>query len=729
MRAMLRRALSDRVRAAPASWSLALLAWLGYTVWAVSGGAGSPARAASGALLGLAARSGAAFAVLRAARRAQDPQERWSWNLLGTALALWAAAAAVRTVAWFGGAEPAIPSVADLLHMSGALAGLAALGWFPAPSPERFGRLRSLLDTVILTLAALTLAWMVVLRPALEVGLAGAVQVLWAGLPAAFDLALAALALRLVLLHSGPRGQAFGRIGLALVVLAAVDALTGYRLVHGDPVHGTLLESALGAAALLMIAAAQRLPAEMPEPPPPGGRPRRLLAERAEPLLAVAMTYAVVGLAALDWRYSGRLDWIAIGIGAALSLLLVARQGAIAGQVEMRQYAAVVRATTDLAFICGPDGRLQFANPALRAALGDGRPLPPFQDLLAGGPPAADLLRQGLKAGWSGEAALLRADGAALPVALSLMPVYDERRGRPMLVGTAHDLTEVKEREQRLQAALADVAAARAALEELNRALEDKVVDRTLELAETVARLARLNEELQQLDRLKSEFVTLVSHELRAPLTNIRTGIELALAGAPGAPAPAADTLRVVERETERLTRFVETILDLSALESGRFPLRPAPLQVGAALREVTARFPEPDVGRLQLEVPDGLPAVQADEQALGSVVFHLLDNARKYAPHGAIHVRARADPPWLRMTVSDSGPGIPPEERERVFERFHRLDARDAREVYGHGLGLHMARRLLEAMGGGIEIEDGPEGGAQAVFWLPLAGASRPAP
>ena len=112
-----------------------------------------------------------------------------------------------------------------------------------------------------------------------------------------------------------------------------------------------------------------------------------------------------------------------------------------------------------------------------------------------------------------------------------------------------------------------------------------------------------------------------------------------------------------------------------------------------------------------------------ADEQALESVFFHLFDNALKYTPEGEIWVRGWVEGASVYIAVSDAGPGIPPEERERVFELFHRVDTSDSREVYGYGLGLPMVRRLLEAMEGGIRIEQDPRGGARLVFWLRLAG------
>jgi two-component system sensor histidine kinase KdpD len=181
--------------------------------------------------------------------------------------------------------------------------------------------------------------------------------------------------------------------------------------------------------------------------------------------------------------------------------------------------------------------------------------------------------------------------------------------------------------------------------------------------------------------------------------------------------------LHLIQEETVRLGTFVEAILDLSALDAGRFPLRLAPLDFASAARSALDRFAAvPGGDRIQLDLADDLPEVVADDRAIGSVLNHLLDNALKYAPQGPIELGARSDGDRLAAWVRDFGPGIPEADREKVFDRFHRLDTSDAREIYGHGLGLHLVRRLLEAMGGTIRAEPADGGGARLIFWLPAA-------
>jgi signal transduction histidine kinase len=334
-------------------------------------------------------------------------------------------------------------------------------------------------------------------------------------------------------------------------------------------------------------------------------------------------------------------------------------------------------------------------------------------------------LADALAGGWSGEVLFWDGQGEPFPVALSLRPLMDERQTEPLVAGTAHDLTELKQREADLQSALGEVAEARRQLQVLNTNLESTVHSRTAELADTVKQLERMNEELKELDDLKSEFVTLVSHELRGPLTNIRSGVELALRRSEHLPESAEETLELVSAETERLASFVEIILDLSALEAGRFPLELERIPVPVICRAVVSRIP-PESGsqRIRLAMEDSLPVVSADERSLTSVLFHLLDNALKYAPDGLVTLGAACDAGMLKVTVADAGPGIAPEAREAVFERFRRLDTRDSRETYGHGLGLYLSRRLVEAMGGRIKAGESAAGGAELTFWLPLADA-----
>ena len=253
--------------------------------------------------------------------------------------------------------------------------------------------------------------------------------------------------------------------------------------------------------------------------------------------------------------------------------------------------------------------------------------------------------------------------------------------------------------------------------------LERRVEERTRHLTRALEQLDRQNQALLALDRQKSEFVTLVSHELRAPLTNINSGLELLLRQEAGLADPARTSLELVAAEAQRLTHFVESILDVSALESGQLPIEPGPASLAAAIRRVTGQFaPNLPPGRLTTDLAPDLPAAIGDERYLQSVVFHLVDNALKYAPSGPITVTAQAaDADWIEMRVSDCGPGMPPEAAARLFNKFERLAARDSQAVYGNGLGLYMCRRIVEACRGVIEVESVEGQGTTFVVRLPI--------
>ena len=343
----------------------------------------------------------------------------------------------------------------------------------------------------------------------------------------------------------------------------------------------------------------------------------------------------------------------------------------------------------------------------------------------------ARLLKLGLEQGWSGEVEWIRRDGSHFPAYLALRPVQGEGSARAVLAGTAHDLTEQKRRQTELSQAYEQVTAIQQALQSLNLQLEERVAEKTASLSDAYERLSEQHQALQALDRLKSEFVSLVSHELRAPLTNIAGGIELALMRPESLAPPARETLTLVQAEIQRLTQFVETILDLSALEASRMPLYPAPLALESAVATVRAKFAaqpnSPASARLRFDLPRDLPLVVADERGLTSVLFHLLDNALKYAPEGTVELTGWVEGGLVYVAVTDHGPGISPKAADIIFEKFQRLNSGDAQAVYGHGLGLYMVRRLLQAMDGDVRFEPAPEGGARFIFWLPAA-AGEPA-
>ncbi len=269
-----------------------------------------------------------------------------------------------------------------------------------------------------------------------------------------------------------------------------------------------------------------------------------------------------------------------------------------------------------------------------------------------------------------------------------------------------------------------------------NRGLEQSVAERTRnlqtttdELAATNRELSLANDELRQLDRLKSEFVSLVSHQLRAPLTNINGALELVAEDAAQLPAPSRRTLEILASESERLSNLIQTILDVSRIESGRLTPRLGPVAVEPLLMRTfrSAMAAQPDRS-WSVSVSPALPPAWADEVLLEEVARNLVENAIRYSPpDGAIEVEVDAADGTIRVSVSDHGPGIPLDEQSKVFRSFHRVDA-DESTVAGYGLGLYFADKLTRAQDGRIWVEspihDDPSGpGARFTFTLQIAG------
>jgi PAS domain S-box-containing protein len=673
-------------------------------------------------LAAVAALLAAAALAVSAGRQSVSAPRTLVWRYLAVGFGLWAAAGSLRLAVERAGAAPGRATPAEWLELAGAIAVATGLAAYPVQPRDRFGRLRGLLDVSILAIAVLALTWLVMVRPVLWVGFVSPGSLFWQSAALSFDAIWLLFLVRLLLLVREPReAAAFRLLLLGATLVTAADMAAGYRVVLGGSLPATLgpLLTLIAAGVIALACwAAHRRPEASPAAPSSAPAYTRL-----EGLLPFAVTYLEVGFTAIDGWANGSIDPGGLIGAVALSLLLVARQGVIGGQVEMRQFATLVNSTSDLAFVCDSSGRLVLSNPALRRAMGLAEGADAGQLRVADfAPDLVPKLASPVES--KSEVEFRGAGGRRVPVAVSLQPVRDERGGRVLWAATAFDLSEVKQREQELRGAFDEVARHRSRLESWNAELEEKVRSRTEQLAQSVADLQRLNEELKELDRLKTEFVALVSHELRAPLANIQSGLELTLGAPEGLNASAQSALRLVEAEARRLSRFVESVLDLSALEAGRITLHPVAVSVEAAARAAFERFP-PGAGpsRLELRVPVGLPPVWADERALGSVFFHLLDNALKYAEQGAVRVEARTDDGTVQVSVSDEGPGVPAQDRERVFDMFHRVDASDARRVYGHGLGLPLTRRLLQAMGGGIELAPTEAKGARFVFWLPAAG------
>jgi two-component system phosphate regulon sensor histidine kinase PhoR len=232
--------------------------------------------------------------------------------------------------------------------------------------------------------------------------------------------------------------------------------------------------------------------------------------------------------------------------------------------------------------------------------------------------------------------------------------------------------------------------------------------------------------EVRRLDKVRRDFITNVSHELRTPLAGIKASAETLEAGALADPEAAADFVRHIENETDRLAQMVEELLELSRIESGAAPLRMGVVQVAPLLERCVQRFaPQAERAGLQLnaEPAEGELAVQGDEDRLDQALGNLIHNAIKFTPAGGrVTVSAVALDGEVVIEVRDTGIGISAEDRTRIFERFYKTA--EARGRPGSGLGLAIVKHIVQAHGGRATVESEP--GQGSTFRIVLARAKR---
>lgn len=234
---------------------------------------------------------------------------------------------------------------------------------------------------------------------------------------------------------------------------------------------------------------------------------------------------------------------------------------------------------------------------------------------------------------------------------------------------------------------------------------------------------------IKQLENSRKEFVANVSHELRTPLSMIKGYLETLLDGAKDDPEVAERFLKIIEKHADRLTFLIEDLLNISNLESGQ-----AGMNVQAvALSEICERVIE-DLRQLaekrEMQITSGIAVglrVEVDPSRVQQVLFNLVDNAIKYGRKGGqVSISASLDGEgFAKVCVRDDGPGIPPDAREHVFERFYRVDKARSREQGGTGLGLAIVKHIVQAHSGEVWVESELGKGAAFCFTVPAAGSA----
>ncbi|MBI4331436.1 MAG: HAMP domain-containing protein [Chloroflexi bacterium] len=229
--------------------------------------------------------------------------------------------------------------------------------------------------------------------------------------------------------------------------------------------------------------------------------------------------------------------------------------------------------------------------------------------------------------------------------------------------------------------------------------------------------------ELESSERLKRDMVADCAHELRTPLSNIRGYLEAVRDGILQADA---ETIHSLEKQVSALSHLVDELGDLSLVESGELGLTPLPEDVTRLVRHEVAAVQGTAAARgisLAVDLPPGLPPVKIDYQRIAQVLRNLLDNALTHTPRGGtVMVSALEQGNEVAVQVNDTGEGIPAGELPLIFERFYRVDKSRARATGGSGLGLTIAKRLVESHGGKIEARSEPGKGSTFTFTIPVA-------
>lgn len=272
---------------------------------------------------------------------------------------------------------------------------------------------------------------------------------------------------------------------------------------------------------------------------------------------------------------------------------------------------------------------------------------------------------------------------------ISTSPVFDERGEHIGSIHIAKDISGIKKTEEELRKA--------------KKELEEK------------------NDELKKLDQLKSQFVANVSHEFKNPLTIIGESMRLIVDGAAGEiNQRQREVLESGKKTVDRLARLVTDLLDISKIEAGKMELKREKFDVSKLIGEIVAVY-EREIARKQISLKQDIPdlgPLWADRDKITEVIVNLLNNAIKYTPQGgSISLKASGNEDQIRVEVSDTGPGIPREYLEKIFDKFERIAAEKAE---GTGLGLSIAKDILRLHRGRVWLESEVGKGSRFIFTLP---------
>jgi len=609
---------------------------------------------------------------------------RWSWSLFGSTMIMWTSA----DVLWFldgvFDAFHVFMPATNYLYLLGLVPVVAGLLLFPVGKWERGAGLRLVLDALVLGAALLLISQLMVLREVVERVGVNLEALTYAVYPVT-DILLAGLAALLVLRSVGkPRGDLV-LLGLAFATWTVAD--NGYALlsVRGEDYTQTGVVVAYVVAPLLLGLAALTSSAS--------GAHVRTVQRNATgtlpSLLPDAMALCAVVLC-IAFGLSGTTDWtlafVALGLTAIRTAVVTSDNHGLRHSLETR----VADRTTDLQLlsdrhqrilesmgegIFGVDelGRISFVNPAGARMLGWepedllGRDACATLCVQAHDQCPLDMVKNVGDVVTQSETEYKSRGGAGVQVEITAAPMAGSNGGHGAVVAF-RDITE-----------------------------------------------------RHVVEVMKQEFVASVSHELRTPLTSIRGSLELLADGEAGELPPTAhEIVAMAQRGSERLSRLVNDIIDIERLEAGSFRITPTPQDIGPLVEATVASLQAlAEKGHVTLVVEQARGHALCDSDRVAQALVNLVGNALKFTPPGGVvRINATPDDHEVRFAITDEGRGIPPDELEAIFERFHQVSRADARKG-GTGLGLTITKSIVERHGGHIWVES--EVGVGSTFWFTL--------
>ncbi len=239
-------------------------------------------------------------------------------------------------------------------------------------------------------------------------------------------------------------------------------------------------------------------------------------------------------------------------------------------------------------------------------------------------------------------------------------------------------------------------------------------------LNQKMGELEETNRKLLELDALKSEFVSMVSHDLKTPLTSI-IGFARTLVSLDLPEEQRVKYLRIIEAEGKRLSRLISEYLDISKIEAGKFTLNYGKVHIPSLLDEIIQIEMPHQPERLSISIGDRIGTIIADKERLRSAIMNIVDNALKYSPiEEMVRIRVECPGDEIVVSVEDRGVGVPLDEKERIFDKFYRGSRLTPNRYPGSGLGLTIARAVIQAHGGSITVEEAMPQGSRFIIRIP---------